>query len=197
MEKLVMGIVDKLILDEVIEDSQRSIYEMGLHQLFTISFNTICTIVIGIIFKCVDVALLLCLLFMMMQRYSGSYHASTRIRCYVLSVTMIGVTLFIFNQVNIIWQIQLIMVILLSLFIILLSPVENKNKRLDELEKKVYHRRCVITCIVYIILCSIFIILNLDKYAQTIIFALLDIAILQTAGKIDLYMQNGNKQLNR
>ena len=193
MEKLVIGIVDKLILDEVIEDSQRSIYEMGLHQLFTISFNTICTIIIGIIFKCVDVALLLCLLFMMMQRYAGSYHASTRIKCYILSVTMIGITLFIFQQVSIRWQIQLVMITLLSLVIIFLSPVENKNKRLDDLEKKVYHRRCLITCIAYVILWCIFTVLNLDKYAQTIIFALSDIAILQTAGKIDLHIQYDSK----
>lgn len=190
MEKLVMSIVDKLVLDDVIEDSQRSIYEMGFHQLFTILFNTICTIVIGMFFKCVDVALLLCILFMMMQRYAGSYHASTRVKCYIVSMTMIGMTLFIFQQVNISWQVQLIMVILLSLFIILLSPVENRNKKLDDLEKKVYHKRCIITCVVYMILWCVFTIANVDKYAQIIVFALLDIVILQTAGKIDLHMQH-------
>ncbi len=68
-----------------------------------------------------------------------------------------------------------------------MSPVENKNKPLDEKEKKVYKRRCIQVCVIYIIIGVISRMLSIDRVFNLFMIIFIDIIFLQIAGKITQY----------
>lgn len=71
--------------------------------------------------------------------------------------------------------------------IMVLSPVENKNKPLDEKEKKVYKRKCIQICVIYSIISVISKMISISVIFNMIVILFVDIVLLQITGKIALY----------
>jgi len=73
-----------------------------------------------------------------------------------------------------------------AILIFAFSPIEDKNKPLDEIEKKVYRRRAIIILVAEVVLAFGLIIINLMSFAVCIIFSLVTLSVLLIVSKVSV-----------
>lgn len=184
-------IVDWLIEKQVVDCSKRKIYEAGCRQLLTLLLDLLGVVLLGVLFHALWESLVLSALFMFLQRYAGSYHARTRLQCYIGSMGMILVNLLVL-RVQVPCSIQWIMLLLLLFVIQLQAPVESRNKRLDDREKEVYHKRAQKICVGYGFFWVICAWKSLENISWILLLALMDVFVLQVLGRADLVILKKN-----
>lgn len=139
--KVAEAITQKLEEYNAIQNENREIYRYGLQQGLTILLNILSIFIIGLVLKTLLQALLFMLFYFPLRSYAGGFHAKTAVRCYVYSMVIIVLILLAIRFAPITDLIYTISVIISSVFIIFLSPIQNYNKPLDQLECKVYKFR--------------------------------------------------------
>lgn len=96
-----------------------------------------------------------CLIFLFayipIRSYAGGYHANTPLKCYLFSLVLVTALLLEISKAS--WNSTALWVvsILAGLIIFWLSPVEDSNKPLDQIEITIYRKRTYI--ILAILLC--------------------------------------------
>lgn len=139
--KLAERVTKELESNKKIKSEDRELYQYGIEQGIMILLNMITALVIGLIFHCLFYVMIFSAAFIPLRTYSGGFHAKTSLMCYVLSVLTLVVFCTLIKVLcfqNIVW---IIISIVCSIIILKLSPIETKNKPLDEIEVKVYRKR--------------------------------------------------------
>lgn len=142
--KAVDRLVVKLIKDGAIEEEDREIYEYGFTQGIVMLINFICTLLIGFCMGMVKEVLVFMLAYIPLRSFSGGFHAKTQARCFVYSNLLVVGILAISRYLTEVPLVYLILGLIGAIIIIILAPVEDKNKPLDENEVKVYGRKAKI-----------------------------------------------------
>lgn len=141
-------IVNRLVRTNVIEYDDFEIYQFGLEQMTATALNILTTIILGIVFGEIREGIIFVLAFMLLRTYAGGYHSSTPLRCYLLTASIIAAVLSVIKCVQINSFICMALLIISSVIILVLTPVESKNKPLDSIECVVYRKKAVkIWCI--------------------------------------------------
>lgn len=176
-------ITDRLCSQDIIEDADKELYVYGFNMLLTVSLNIISTIIIGLLFGMVFESIAFLVAYIPLRSYAGGYHARTPLRCYIISLLLIVLILL---TLNLIGESVLALFILSGIGTIIcvtMSPVEDANKPLDEIEKQEYRKRTLvilsIEMIIFII--SIFVLM---KVAAVISTSLALEGIMLVLGKI-------------
>lgn len=134
-------LADSLSKEGFITDEEREIVRFGLESL---EGNLLCIVLIlaiGICYKRVGEALLLWPLLFSLRKNAGGYHASTKIRCLIMSAVMLIAAFAAFTIVEGMMMFYGICVMVTGCVIWALAPVDNPSKVLDVLEHNVYQRR--------------------------------------------------------
>lgn len=194
MEKLSKKIVDWLIRTENVREEKRNIYEYGVRQLIMYLCDLIGIVMIGIYENALMETLVIALLFMLLQRYAGSYHATARWICYVGSMVLITVSVkgYLLLQNS---KINILILTVLAGGIVLLSPVENRNKPLDKMEKTIYKGRCFWVCFLYVLISVAAQKIRINIVSDFVLITFLDIMILQSIGRISMYNKTNSQHL--
>lgn len=131
-------IVQFMLKHGIIEAEDAEIYQFGFNQLMFIAINLTTTVIIGIVFSMLFESVIFLVSYMVVRVYAGGYHAKTQFRCYIIS--SIFIVLALMGVEYIIWEgfASIIAITIASMVIFKLSPVETKNKPLDEIETKIY-----------------------------------------------------------
>ena len=134
-------IAEKFIHAKIITAGDKDLYTYGLRQGFLIILNVLITIVIGLIFKMIWQSLIFLFAFIPLRSYSGGYHARTPFRCCLLSVVIMAEALLGIKLIP--WNgfICLAATLCAGSTILLLGPVEDRNKPLSRKETAVYKKR--------------------------------------------------------
>lgn len=148
MEKLIKGMVNQLVINEIISEHQREIYEYCVGALLeTGTYFLIIVCIGGIIGKLLETVLFLTY-FMFGRSSAGGIHAKKYATCLGLSVGtyLLAVAVECFEMAWISQKECFIFFILCSMGQILLSPVDSENRKIsDEGERKrAKFRICVI-----------------------------------------------------
>ena len=116
----------------------------------------------------------------------GGFHASTRMRCMLLSAGML-IAAFI-CLIRHIWSRIVYMLITAIFFAVILhlAPVENPNKRLDEEERRVYGRRARIILIVESVLFLLALLFGWEKLMTVITAGFATVGISLIAGQLKM-----------
>lgn len=177
-------IVDVLVENKTINSENRELYYYGFNQGLTAILNLFTVLLIGIIFGCTVQLAVFMVAYIPLRSYAGGFHASTHIRCYILSIIILCVIALILN-IDIISMALFYCVGTLSvLAIILLCPVEDKNKPLDQLESKVYKKRTIIIMLIEILFGGLFLIIGLYKMHVCLCLCWITVGILLVGGMI-------------
>lgn len=143
-----MSLVDKLVhkfrTDGVITEQDEEIVRFGLDNLINLISCIGILICIGSTFGSWKDGLFFFVLFFPLRKYAGGYHSDTKMKCVLSSVIILFTvfsTLYIKRWENITY---LLLFCMCHLLIFCLVPVENQNKRLDVMEKRVYKRNTFI-----------------------------------------------------
>lgn len=183
-ENISERITSFLIENKVILTEDKDIYSYGLRQLFMMVLNITITILLGIIFKELWQSILFSLVYIPLRSYAGGYHARTPMRCTLFSTVMVCIALLLmkfltFTRISIV-----VMLIVSSLIIILLSPVEDKNKPLDDLEKIVYKKRTLIILTIEVIITIVTLLLNFSSFSLCLVLSITSLSCMLILGTI-------------
>lgn len=183
-ENISERITSFLIENKVILTEDKDIYSYGLRQLFMMILNITITILLGIIFKELWQSILFSVVYIPLRSYAGGYHARTPMRCTLFSTVMVCIALLLmkfltFTRISIV-----VMLIVSSLIIILLSPVEDKNKPLDDLEKIVYKKRTLIILTIEVIITIATLLLNFSSFSLCLVLSITSLSCMLILGTI-------------
>lgn len=137
-------IADKLRTNEIIDDERYEICRYGINQLFTTILDFATILLIGFVFNMILEGIIFTAAYIPIRIYAGGYHAKTPQRCWLFSAIMLLIVLCIIkytsNEQFFFW-IYTVLSLISCVMIWTLSPVEDKNKTLDEQENIVYRHR--------------------------------------------------------
>lgn len=147
---IVRAITGWLIRQNAIKEEDEDLYEYAIRSLYYSVAPIILSLIIGVIMGQVRYGIILSIPLCLIRRYSGGYHAPYGWLCILMSV---GLLLFCFLiqpyvQCNIL---LLVLTVLAILSLCILSPIDSKNRPLDQSEKKRYKK----TTIVIALLCGV------------------------------------------
>jgi len=138
---LARKLTDKLVKMQVINNEDKDLYCYGFKQGFLLFLNMITVIIIGVIFNMVWHSVIFMIAYSCLRVYAGGYHANTELNCYFFSLIMIMTVLWIIKLVTWNGLTCFIITTISSLIILLIAPIEDANKPLDQEEKKIFKKR--------------------------------------------------------
>lgn len=182
--KLANFITIKLLNHNLINVEQYEICRFGIQQGATMMLNAVTIISIGVILNEIWQAVLFMLFYVPLRSNAGGYHAKTALRCYFYSIVIMIAVLLAIKYLILSNFICIIMLIFSSGVILILSPVEDKNKLLDDVERVVYRKRTLIITVLEILVFLMCLIFELDKVSLCIVWVLNIMAFVLLIGKI-------------
>lgn len=182
---IAVHIVDKLIEYNTINSDDRDIYKFGINQIFTNLFNFITVILIGLAIDSVKEAVFFFTAFIPLRIFAGGFHSRTPLRCYIYSSIITAAVLLAMRYINIPLLIYCLLYIVSSVIIVCFAPVEDVNKPLDDLEKKVYKNRTVKIWIIESIAFIIFELLKMYTFMKCFLYSIILSAVLIVLGIIN------------
>lgn len=188
--KLSEQITGNLENKETIQSEDRELYRYGFEQGLTMLLNLVTTLVIGLLFgKLLEVCLFMAA-YIPLRSYAGGYHAKTPFRCYLLSIVILTAVMLFMKYLALDNIVYYLMILVSGAVILILSPVEDKNKPLDDSELKVYKNRASSILLIEMIAFIVSKLLNLQSVFIAICYAMLILSILLVVGKMKNKMKN-------
>jgi accessory gene regulator B len=152
----------KLYKRKFISENDIELISYGLFLLFSYAIYALLCLACGIIFHCVVESIIFYFSFSIIRMFTGGFHASSESKCFLISSIMIFlsmITVIILER----YQIAIVFFIMLlisSVLIVVFSPLDNENKKLDRQEKAKFHKTAIAILILFIALILIFFKLN-------------------------------------
>lgn len=131
--------MQKLESQDAFKEEDRELVAYGLRLGIIVIANIISILIIGLILGMFLESVVFMLVYVPLRTYVGGYHASTELMCYFMSMLLVVVVLSSLKLLET-YELQYLMLVISSLIIIILSPVESINKPLGIREKKVYKK---------------------------------------------------------
>ena len=174
----------KLVDHEIIKDEDKELYSFGFEQGIVLLYNLITMIAIGYIFNMLWESVIFMVAYGVLRPYAGGYHAKTQLRCYLFSALMMVAVLWIIKHVT--WNrfICFIIMTVASAIILVLAPVEDKNKPLDQIEQAVFKKRTNIVLSILIGLTVLFWFSRLKQISICISVSLGMLSVMLILGRL-------------
>ena len=177
-------IVEQLTISGIIQSEKKELYRYGINQLLNNMFSLLTFFIIGILLKGVIYALIFLMAYFPLRVYAGGFHESTAFRCWILSSGLLVLVLLTVNYAPIPPILYDLFACLSIAVIIIMMPIEDANKPLDEKEIQVYKKRGVIVLILEILIFILFRYFQLDRVAESLAMAWISLSILLLLGNI-------------
>ena len=135
IEEIKKRIVNKWILQSLIQADDRELYEYGVELTLESVINNSTTIFLALMTGEIFPCLCFYISFMLLRSYSGGAHARNFIRCYCYSsLTILSVLVLIKYDAVDIW-IYRILVIISTIYLFVTQPVASENKEVTGKEQ--------------------------------------------------------------
>ena len=163
---------------------ENELYIFGVNQFLNMLLNILTALFIGILFGETLQIVLFMLAYIPLRSYAGGWHSRTPLRCYIFSVIMlIAVSVSMKNLSGAEWIYYFILAAAV-LVVLILAPVEDRNRPLDEIEHKVYKRRTVIITASELIIALMLKLLISDNLFVAVIYSFAVLSLMLIAGKV-------------
>lgn len=186
ISKLSKIIVSKLSDSQVISYEDKDLYIYGYFILLSHLYFFVFTIIIGLIFNILPESILFYLSFTLIRSYAGGIHAKTELICMICTsvsilLSMVAIKLcYMFS----IYTLLTILMSVATFVIIIFSPLDTKEKRLDEYEKKTYGKKAKLSAILIFTLAFLFGVFDADIVLFPFAMSLTLEGILLIIGKV-------------
>lgn len=170
--------------NNIIAPEEKELYAYGLQEGFLMIWNMLTTVMLGMMFHLVWESIIYMVAYIPVRVYAGGYHAKTQLRCYFFSIGMTVLSLAVIKWITWSYIICFIMSALSGGIIFMLSPVEDANKPLDEIEIKVYRKKARRALFIALGMIILFTIWGKDLPAVSVAVAMATLGIMLVLGKI-------------
>ncbi len=192
LAKLSSKIGNNLVRSNIIKEEDAEFYIYGINQIFVSVLNVSSALIIGLILGVFLESAVFMAAYIPLRSFAGGYHAKTPTRCYILSLIIIVIVLFGIKYIPV-WNIVYYVVLAGGvLVVILLSPVEDKNKPLDGIEQKVYKKRVVFIAAAEFVISLLFKAIGLDSLFTVVVYSFVVLSCMLIAGKIKSVVTQSN-----
>lgn len=161
---------------------ENELYIFGVNQFLNMMLNIFTALFIGILFGETLQIILFMFAYIPLRSYAGGWHSRTPLRCYIFSVIMLIVVAIGMKYLSIAKWIYYVILAAASV-VLILAPVEDRNKPLDEIEHKVYKRRTVIITAAKLIIALMLKLLISDNLFIAIVYSFTVLSLMLIAGK--------------
>lgn len=188
INKFSTHVIEKLISNGTIGREDKELYVYGLFMLLSQFMFFIFICFFGIFFHCFVESIIFYTAFQFIRRYAGGYHASTEIRCEIMSVISLLICVIII-RLSQVFDFRFILIILSGLSavsILILCPLDTPEKSLSEKEHLHFRKLSLLTLFFIIIVSIISYILKFNYLFVPCCLSLLLEGFLIVAGKIKL-----------
>lgn len=171
----------------VIEKEDIEVYDYSLQILFSTVFNFVAVVAIALVTKTVWLSFIYLLGFIPLRLTAGGYHAKNHFRCFlVLMGTYAAFLLAVFFLPEQVHQVTAFAAIAVSLvLIVVLAPVEDKNKPLSAAEVKSFKKKSRMAIVLYaVVIACLLLLLSKDIYGLSLSLGVLSVALSLLASKI-------------
>ena len=131
--------IEKLIQNKNINEDDFDLYNYGLFIVISEILLFVYCLIVGAILKIALPSTLFCIIFFLLHRFAGGFHAKTELHCLIITLSF-----FLISIVLIKLSTQLNCIILISIYVccsiilIVLSPAETPQKPLSNKEKMLF-----------------------------------------------------------
>ncbi len=119
-------------------------YLYGIKTAFVLFLNTLSLMAIGILMNMPAEGLIYILSFMLLRSYTGGYHISSNVGCYIVSCISMVVALILSKEC--VFEsliIDIVLCITAGILIYLYAPMEHKNRPLNKTERRIFRRKSI------------------------------------------------------
>lgn len=125
----------------------------GMEVMLSTILNCLIVFFLGVFFNMFIESIIFLIAFTPIRIYSGGYHADTYLKCNTIFGCMVFGCFALYKYFEPLKWIGMVVVCAIQLLLcIFFSPIENKNKRLTDRQKKVYRKRAIMALIILSIL---------------------------------------------
>lgn len=181
--------------ENVISSDNRELYRYGFQNGMILTLNFVTSILIGVIVGKVVDSIFLLAAYMPLRSYAGGHHSSSSGKCYIVSSFIMIIWMCLLKFQILPTSCCVIMLIVGLAVCIMLAPVEDKNKPLDEDEIRIYRKRSFAVLLIEICVWLIFVLL-IHKFEQVIPIVIFTEAIMLVAGKLKNKKYKNNLSTN-
>lgn len=141
MSHIVEAMTDFLLCQNVICEEDKEVYNYSIDILLSLVLDTVLILVIGIVMKHFSVSVVFALLFPILRKHTGGYHAKTKLQCRIVSTVLVFIAISIVTFMQDISGILKIVYlgVVVSFYLIItyfFVPIENNFKPLDETNRR-------------------------------------------------------------
>lgn len=177
-------LTQSLIENCFIKREDSDIYRYGIQQGLFLILNLVTTLVLGIVFGMVWQIVLFMGAYIPLRHFAGGYHSRTSQRCYVFSIVLMTVVLLAMKYISLTYFVYGILLFISGIVILILTPVEERNKLLDDKERKVFRKRAYVIWIFELLLSVIAWFLHWRSFAICIMWVLVIMMFMLMLGKL-------------
>lgn len=181
--KLAEYLTQQLENETVISSDKRELYRYGFQNGMILMLNFITSILIGVIFGKALESIILLAAYIPLRSYAGGHHSSSSEKCYIVSSLIMIIWMCLLKFQILSTSCCVIMLIAGLIVFIMLAPVEDKNKPLDEDEIHIYRKRSFAVLLIEICVWLIFV-LFIHKFKQVLPIVIFTEALMLLLGKI-------------
>lgn len=139
-DKITNNIVEWMLNNQIIEENKSVICRWGISHILDTLFNIITFLFIGLLFKMPIETVVFTIGYIPLRIYSGGYHAKTPFRCWCVSNMLLVISLLIVQNAEKYFNVFCILSLISVAILIILMPVEDLHKPLDQNERKKYKK---------------------------------------------------------
>ncbi len=184
MEKLSHKIGDDLVRSGVVKEEDAEVYIYGINQILAYVLNASSSLIIGLIFGVTFEIVIFMAAYIPLRSFAGGYHAKTPLRCYVFSVIMLVIVSICIRCLSLTEWVYYAVLAASALIMLVLSPIEDRNKPLDEIEHRVYKKRAIFIASAEIVIGLALKLAGLDNLFVAVVYSFAALSFMLVAGKV-------------
>lgn len=196
MEKIAKKITDCLVENMIITENRYEIYRYGLligmEMILCFSTCFFISFCIGMAMECI----ISLSLFLVVRSFVGGIHMKSFVGCFICSCTVLTFILLLTKYKPVTLKLAFILSVCELVVLLLIKPVENKNRVVEEQETKIFiHRirQIVLLILLITVLCYM---LAINKWLCTVAYTLGAIIISMFLEKMNVFWASHNKAIS-
>lgn len=179
-----------MLTDHFSEEERAELVKYGLERGKTILLSVLVVLILGYFFGVLWKSIIFYISFCLLRRYAGGFHAESQGRCYIVSLMILIISILCMKWANCSIGINIFVQATSLVLIFILAPVENKNRKLDDIEQKRYKKKTRANAVVITLICC-FLYWKKNFYIiEPVIIAHVVLACLLVAGYIKNVKEN-------
>ncbi len=191
LARLSSHVTETLIQSNAIKATDKEIYQYGFKMIFIYAIDLMSILITGFVMGRLWECFFYQLIFIPLRQNAGGYHCNSELRCYFLSVGQVVAVMIALAYIPIWFGKMAILIFMLAagVVILVLAPVENKNKPLDSDEIKVYGYRARVVLLVEVVVALACYFFSWNTVFLVIALGIFSIACSLVAGVCANYLQ--------